>query len=127
MFDDIVADITAHVERTISVRIEELKKLLPDLLIVQTSPLEELCNEMRRLNGKADVISSFVTDLKEPVEDIGLVFARKVNEIRKVEEERRLQELREQEERRKAEESARLGKLKKQEETQKTQDVLRGA
>ena len=84
MIDDVVQDVKGHVERNVSAKMDELEKLLSELLGVQIIRLEELCQGMRGLNDKADVVSSFVSSLKQPIDDIGLVFARKANEIRKV-------------------------------------------
>ena len=92
---------------------------------MQTSLLEELCNEMRGRNDKAHVVSSFVSNLKGPIDDIGLVFALKAHEIRKVEDDKRLQELNEQEERRQAEEAARLNEQRKAEKQRKAIEALR--
>ena len=120
----------------------------------QTNHLDVLCNEVRAMNAKrdvlcshmaylgdtehdiatiangvkgvenkTDVVSSFVSSLKERVEDIGVSIGHKADETRKAEEERRLAEPKEQEERRNAEETGRL--KEEREERRKAEEAAR--
>ena len=73
-----------------------------DVLCSQTAALENInrdvatiTNSVRGVENNTDTISSFILSLNEGIDDIRLVFQHKANEIRKMEEERRLAELKE--------------------------------
>ena len=76
------------------------------------------------VENKTEVVSWFVSSLNERVEDIGVVIGHKADEIRKVEEERRLAELKGQEERRKVE-ATRLKEERERDERQRVEEAMR--
>ena len=87
-------------------------------------------NILQGVEDKAEAVSSRVSGLSEHVDDIGLVFRERNNDIKKGDEKRlseeaaRQAELKAQEERLQAEEAARLKEAKEREEKRKGEEAL---
>ena len=110
MLDVFINDISCHVERVVSMKVDEMKEYIMKL-VGECAMKEQLAGIEKRLNAEHTEILDLVNQNAESAEDIRLVFEDKIQEIRNGQEEAK----RAEEERRRAYEAERLAEQKEKE------------